>query len=96
MKFYIVRAAFDRVLGLYRSGAAAAAMGAVIAVVPNNEGAATGGCVLPPCVVTRRGESLEEWARRTRPNLPTALQALLQARRRPWCSGHMFTRRAQC
>jgi hypothetical protein len=78
IKVYTTRAAFDRVLGLYCSGTASAAMAPVLAVVPNNELVSTAGVTLPPCIVMRKGENLEDWAQRTRPNLPTALQALLQ------------------
>ena len=41
LKFYIVRAAFDRVLSAERARAAGAA-GAIVQVVANNEGAETG------------------------------------------------------
>jgi serine/threonine protein kinase len=78
MKIYINPAAFDRCLGFYHSGPAKSAMSPILAVIPNNEKAATAGVILPPYVVMRRGENLEDWARRTRPNLPTALHALLQ------------------
>lgn len=51
-------------------------MSAIREVIPNNGGEATGSCVLPPAIVMKRGEPLEEWAQRLRPNLPTALNAL--------------------
>lgn len=51
-------------------------MSAIREVVANNSGEATARCVLPPAIVMKRGEPLEEWAQRLRPNLPTALNAL--------------------
>lgn len=51
-------------------------MSAIREVVANNNGEATASCVLPPAIVMKRGEPLEEWAQRLQPNLPTALNAL--------------------
>ena len=51
-------------------------MSAIREVVANNSGEATGTSVLPPAIVMKRGEPLEEWAQRLHPNLPTALNAL--------------------
>jgi hypothetical protein len=45
-------------------------------VISNEGGHALAGQVLPPCVVTRRGETLAEFAHRVRPNLPTAISTL--------------------
>ena len=75
LKFYVVRAAFDRILSLDMASLGSAA-DALLAVVPNNEGVATGGVVLPPCVVTQKGETLDAWAARVKPHLPACLQAL--------------------
>jgi hypothetical protein len=78
LKFHTKRPPFDRTLGLFADPKARALMPAVLDVVPNNDGQATGGVVLPPCVVMRKGESLEEWAARMKPNLPASLHALCQ------------------
>ena len=62
--------------GMFATPAIKASMAAVTEVVSNNDEEKTGGCVLPPCVIMKRGENLEDWGMRLRPNLPTALNAL--------------------
>jgi hypothetical protein len=61
---------------MFANPAVKTSMGAIREVVANNEGESTGGCVLPPCVIMKRGENLEDWALRVHPNLPTSLNAL--------------------
>jgi hypothetical protein len=62
--------------GMFATPAIKSSMGSIHEVVSNNEEAKTGGCVLPPCVIMKRGENLEDWAMHLRPNLPTSLNAL--------------------
>lgn len=76
LKFYVRRAGFDRVASLVAEPAVAQCVTFVEGVVSNDWGHATAGQVLPPYVVTRRGETLAEFALRVRPNLPTAISTL--------------------
>jgi hypothetical protein len=63
-------------VGMFATPAIKPSLGAIQEVVSNNEEEKTGGCVLPPCVIMKRGENLEDWAIRLHPNLPTSLNAL--------------------
>ena len=76
IKFYTNRAAFDAARALYGAEATRPCMGAVRDMFQNARRKSTAGHVLPPCVVSRRGESLAAWARRVKPSRPIALQAL--------------------
>jgi hypothetical protein len=78
LKFFVRRSAFDRVAGLLAMPEFRPLMPAIESAEPNNSGEATAGVVLPACVVMKQGEPLEAWAHRVRPNLPTALNALVQ------------------
>ena len=78
LKFFTRRAAYDRIAALAATPALAPTMWTLVDTYPNDWGRAHAGAVLPACVAMRRGEPLDAWARRLRPNLPTALNALVQ------------------
>jgi hypothetical protein len=76
IKFYTNHAAFDAVEEIYSAAATRKCMGAVREVLRNVRRVSTGAHVLPACVVTQCGENLSVWARRVKPTVPIALQAL--------------------
>eukprot|EP00892_Ulva_mutabilis_P005855 jgi/Ulvmu1/3641/UM017_0055.1 len=83
LKFYLVHAAFDRVVSLRSQRALAGVTCAVLDTVKGNDIAGwdpafAGGAELsmPPMVVTRRGLTLEAWAARGPPALPALTRAL--------------------
>lgn len=77
LKFYVDRNAFYAVDALVNAPETRHVAGIVREVIPNSRREATGGHILPPCVVSRRGETLVAWARRVRP-APGRLLPVLQ------------------
>ena len=82
LKFYVRRSGYDRVAGLLANPALAPHLRFVHKARPNDWEQQSAGQVLPASVIATRGEPLEAWARRVRPNLPTALNALVQVAER--------------
>jgi hypothetical protein len=78
LAFYIRRPAFDRFAALSVHPVISRMCWYIQEVIPNDWGQSNAGCTFPPCLVMRRGEALEQWAMRVQPNLPTALNALVQ------------------
>ena len=76
LRFYLARPAYNAVRELYSAPDTRACMPAVKELVPNARGVATGEHVLPPCVVSRRGESLAAWTRRAQPDRAAMVRAL--------------------
>lgn len=76
LRFYLSRPAYHAVRELYSAPDTRACMPAVKELIPNARGVATGEHVLPPCVVSRRGESLAAWAKRAQPERPAMVRAL--------------------
>lgn len=76
MQFFTFLPAFEREAALYRDRTLQEMMPATHAVVDNRSGNARtrGGFVFPPCIIIERGESLERWAQRERPDFVTMLQ----------------------
>jgi hypothetical protein len=76
IKFFIARNAFDRENELYSNKVLRGMMPAVKHIESNDDGSicSVGGWAFPPCLVLERGESLDKWAERLKPDFPTILQ----------------------
>ena len=80
IKFFFVRSAFDQEEKLYSNPVLRNMMPAVKLIEPNADGrvCSASGWPFPPCIVIERGESLDKWAERLRPDFPTILQVQQQ------------------
>jgi hypothetical protein len=76
IKFFTARSAFDSERRLYSNSVVRSMMPAIKYIEPNNEGSirSASGYKFPPCIVIERGESLDKWAERIKPDFPTILQ----------------------
>jgi serine/threonine protein kinase len=76
IKFFTVREAFEREDALYSNAVLRDMMPAVKLIEANADGGlrSASGWPFPPCIVIERGESLDKWAERLRPDFPTILQ----------------------
>jgi hypothetical protein len=77
IKFFTAREAFEREDALYSNKVLRDMMPAVKMIEANADGRirSRSGWPFPPCIVIERGESLDKWAERLRPDFPTILQA---------------------
>jgi hypothetical protein len=78
LKFYINRAAFRAASELSQSANMRVVTRIIKEVLPNVRRDTTGGHMLPPCVVSRRGENLSAWARRVAPSPMRILPVLAE------------------
>ena len=89
MKFFAVRAAFDAEVALYHSRALGPLAPIIDAVydpdVTPDALSDRFGRALPPCIVMERGESLNEWSRRAKPDVFQAV-AVRPSPPAIWCS----------
>eukprot|EP00892_Ulva_mutabilis_P011411 jgi/Ulvmu1/8642/UM046_0047.1 len=78
LKFFVVRASFDAERTLYADPALAPFLPRLEALEPNEGGALVDnrGHALPPCIAMEKGESLDEWSRRAKPDLFMAVTVL--------------------
>lgn len=78
IKFFTQRSAFDREHELYGNPVLRSMMPAITHIEPNTDGSARSitGWPMPPCIVIERGESLDKWALRIKPDFTTILQVL--------------------
>eukprot|EP00892_Ulva_mutabilis_P007647 jgi/Ulvmu1/5254/UM022_0047.1 len=78
IKFFTQRSAFDREFELYSNPVLRGMMPAITHIEPNTNGEARSmtGWPMPPCIVIERGESLDNWALRIKPDFTTILQVL--------------------
>lgn len=78
IKFFTQRSAFDREFELYSNPVLRGMMPAITHIEPNtiNEARSMTGWPMPPCIVIERGESLDMWALRIKPDFTTILQVL--------------------
>jgi serine/threonine protein kinase len=69
---------FVREQALYASADLREMMPAVRDILPNSDGAlkTADGWTFPPCIVMEKGEALDDWAARIRPDFPTVLMVL--------------------
>jgi hypothetical protein len=76
IKFFTVREAFEREDALYSNTVIRDMMPAVKHIEANSNGEirSSSGWPFPPCIVIERGESLDKWAERLKPDFPTTLQ----------------------
>lgn len=76
IKFFTLREAFEREDALYSNKVLRDMMPAVQLIEANSDGSirSSSGWPFPPCIVIERGESLDKWAERIRPDFPTILQ----------------------
>ena len=76
IKFFTARDAFEREDALYSNKVLRDMMPAVKMIEANADNAirSTSGWPFPPCIVIERGESLDKWAERLRPDFVTILQ----------------------
>lgn len=76
IKFFTVREAFEREDALYSNAVLRDMMPAVKFIEANADGAvcSASGWPFPPCIAIERGESLDKWAERLKPDFPTILQ----------------------
>jgi hypothetical protein len=70
LKFYVSKTAFDSEGQLYKNAAFAQLLPKVEALCMNEEDAETDahGIPLPPFIVMEKGEALDEWSRRAKPD----------------------------
>lgn len=78
LAFYIIRPVFDKIAALAVHPVLSNMCWFIKDVIPNDWGLDNAGCILPPCIAMRRGETLDNWAMRIQPNLPTSLNALVK------------------
>ena len=78
IKFFTQRSAFDREFELYSNPVLRGMMPAITHIEPNTDSSARSmtGWPMPPCIVIERGESLDMWALRIKPDFTTILQVL--------------------
>lgn len=71
LKFYVVQESFDAERELYGNGAIAQFLPRLEAMEANADGALVDkrGHALPSCLAMEKGESLDEWSRRAKPDL---------------------------
>jgi hypothetical protein len=76
-RFFTLFEAFEREAALYHNEVLRDMMPAVRAVEPNSDGSvrSASGWPFPPCIIIERGESLDKWAERLKPDFVTILQA---------------------
>jgi hypothetical protein len=76
IKFFTLREAFEREDALYSNKVLRDMMPAVQLIEANANSSirSPSGWPFPPCIVIERGESLDKWAERIRPDFPTILQ----------------------
>lgn len=78
IKFFTHRPAFLCEFELYQNPVLRNMMPAVTQIESNEDGRirSTSGWPMPPCIVIERGESLDKWALRIKPDFTTILQVL--------------------
>jgi hypothetical protein len=78
IKFFTHREAFEQEYMLYSNPVLRSMMPAVTQIEANadNRIRSPSGWPLPPCIVIERGESLDKWAERIKPDFTTILQVL--------------------
>jgi len=71
LKFFVVQDSFDAERELYSDPALGQFLPRLEAMEGNAEGALVDkrGYALPPCIAMEKGESLDEWSRRAKPDL---------------------------
>lgn len=87
IKFFTMPEAFEREDALYNNKVIRDMMPAVkhIEANANGEVRSASGWPFPPCIVIERGESLDKWAERIKPDFPTTLQ-VSGARQTVYCT----------
>jgi hypothetical protein len=78
LRFYFDLLSYRNLRDIFSDSEKRECMPIVKDLVPNAQGVATGGHVLPPCVVTRRGENLTAWVKREKPSRAKLVAALAE------------------
>jgi hypothetical protein len=78
IKYFTRPVAFEREAALYSNPVLRDMMPAIREMEANSDGAicSSSGWPFPPCIIIERGESLDKWAERLKPDFVTILQVL--------------------